>query len=156
MLAAALEPGYWSTVGQGVSAIALYTIVGVALVVLGFFVIDWTTPGPLRTLVMAGRPNAAAIAAAGVVSIALIVVLTIYSSSGDLIQGLLGTLVFGVLGLLGQALCVAPEGVRTRLRGLDLALVLAQLRGCVCVRGSVTKDRAQGTCQTRIRRFGNL
>lgn len=63
ILAAGLEPGYWSTVGQGVSAIALYTIVGVALIVLG-------------------RPNAAAIATAGVVSIALIVVLTIYSSSG--------------------------------------------------------------------------
>ena len=39
MLAAGLEPGYWSAVGQGVSAIALYTIVGVALVVLGFWVV---------------------------------------------------------------------------------------------------------------------
>ena len=125
MLAARLEPGYWSTVGQGVSAIALYTIVGVALVVLGFFVIDWTTPGPLRTLVMAGRPNAAAIAAAGVVSIALIVVLTIYSSSGDLNQGLLGTLVFGVLGLVSKALCVRLIGLVT---GIDIGRVLAAER----------------------------
>jgi hypothetical protein len=125
MLAAALEPGYWSTVGQGVSAIALYTIVGVALVVLGFFVIDWTTPGPLRTLVMAGRPNAAAIAAAGVVSIALIVVMTIYSSSGNLIQGLVGTLVFGVLGLVAQALCVRLIGLVT---GIDIGAVLAAER----------------------------
>jgi hypothetical protein len=125
MLATALDPGYWSTVGNGVSAIALYTILGVALVVLGFFVIDWTTPGPLRTLVMAGRPNAAAIAAAGVVSIALIVVMTIYSSSGNLIQGLVGTLVFGVLGLVAQALCVRLIGLVT---GIDIGAVLAAER----------------------------
>jgi hypothetical protein len=125
MLATALDPGYWSTVGNGVSAIALYTILGVALVVLGFFVIDWTTPGPLRTLVMAGRPNAAAIAAAGVESIALIVVMTIYSSSGNLIQGLVGTLVFGVLGLVAQALCVRLIGLVT---GIDIGAVLAAER----------------------------
>lgn len=122
MLAAGLGPGYWSTVADGTSAIALYTILGVGLVVLGFFVIDWTTPGPLRTLVMAGRPNAAAIAAAGVVSMALIVVLTIYSSSGDLIQGLLGTVVFGVLGLVSQALSVRLIGLVT---GIDIGRVLA-------------------------------
>lgn len=125
MLATGLDPGYWSTVGHGVSAIALYTIVGVALVVLGFFVIDWTTPGPLRTLVMAGRPNAAAIAAAGVVSIALIVVMTIYSSSGNLIQGLVGTLLFGVLGLVAQAFCVRLIGLVT---GIDIGRVLAAER----------------------------
>lgn len=125
MLAAGLEPGYWSTVAHGASAIALYTILGVGLVVLGFFVIDWTTPGPLRTLVMAGRPNAAAIAASGVLSIGLIVVLTIYSSSGDLIEGLLGTLVFGVLGLVGQALCVRLIGLVT---GIDIGQVLAAER----------------------------
>jgi uncharacterized membrane protein YjfL (UPF0719 family) len=73
----ALGPDYWSIVGHGVSAIVLYTIVGIALMVLGFFVIDWTTPGPLRTLVQAGRPNAAAITASGVLSMALIIVLAI-------------------------------------------------------------------------------
>ena len=125
MLPTGLDPGYWSTVGNGISAIALYTILGVGLVVLGFFIIDWTTPGPLRTLVMAGRPNAAAIAAAGVVSIAVIVVMTIYSSSGNLIQGLVGTQVFGVLGLLAQALCVRLIGLVT---GVDIGRVLAAER----------------------------
>jgi len=125
MIAAGLDADYWSSVGHGVSAIALYTILGVVLVVLGFFVIDWTTPGPLRTLVMAGRPNAAAIAAAGVFSIALIVVLTIYSSAGDIVQGLVGTLIFGVLGLVGQALCVRLIGLVT---GIDIGRVLAAER----------------------------
>ena len=63
MTAVALDSDYWSLVGHGASAIVLYTIVGVALMLLGFFVIDWTTPGPLRALVQAGRPNASAVAA---------------------------------------------------------------------------------------------
>lgn len=52
----ALDSDYWSVLGHGVSAIVLYTIVGVALMVLGFYVIDWTTPGPLRTLVRPADP----------------------------------------------------------------------------------------------------
>jgi uncharacterized membrane protein YjfL (UPF0719 family) len=125
LLAAELDPGYWSIVGHGVSAIALYTIVGVALLVLGFFVLDWTTPGPLRTLVQAGRPNAAAIAAAGAISNAFIVVLAIFSSSGNLIEGLLRTLVFGLVGLGAQALSMWLIHLAT---GIDVGHVLAAER----------------------------
>ena len=57
--------------------------------------------------------------------IGLIVVLTIYSSSGDLIQGLVGTLIFGVLGLVSQALCVRLIGLVT---GIDIGQVLAAER----------------------------
>lgn len=102
----ALGPDYWSVLGHGVAAIALYAIIGLGLMVFGFYVLDWTTPGPLRTLVQAGRPNAAAIAASGVVSLAFIVVLAIYSSSGDLVDGLIRTLVFGLLGIVAQAISV--------------------------------------------------
>ncbi len=122
LLAAELEPGYWSIVGHGVAAIALYTIVGIALMVLGFFIIDWTTPGPLRTLVQAGRPNAAVIAGSGALSMALIVVLAIFSSSGDLVEGLLRTLVFGLVGLAAQALSVRLIHLGT---GIDIGDVLA-------------------------------
>lgn len=102
----ALAPDYWSVLGHGVAAIALYAIIGLALMVFGFYVLDWTTPGPLRTLVQAGRPNASAIAASGLVSLAFIVVLAIYSSSGDLADGLIRTLVFGLLGIVAQAISV--------------------------------------------------
>ncbi|QRY49246.1 DUF350 domain-containing protein [Mycolicibacterium septicum] len=118
----ALGSDYWSVLGHGVSAIVLYSIVGVALMVLGFYVIDWTTPGPLRTLVQAGRPNAAAVAASGVISMAFIVVLAIYSSSGDLIQGLITTLVFGLLGIAAQAFSVRLVGA---IKGIDIGGVLA-------------------------------
>jgi uncharacterized membrane protein YjfL (UPF0719 family) len=92
MTTVALGEGYWSVLGHGVAAITLYAIVGLALIVLGFFVLDWTTPGPLRTLVQARRPNAAAIAASGLVSLSLVVVLAIFASSGELLDGLISTL----------------------------------------------------------------
>jgi hypothetical protein len=91
MTTVALGEGYWSVLGHGVAAITLYAIVGLALIVLGFFVLDWTTPGPLRTLVQARRPNAAAIAASGLVSLSLVVVLAIFASSGELLDGLIST-----------------------------------------------------------------
>ena len=119
----ALGPDYWSQVGHGATAIAMYAIVGVLLMVLGFFVIDWTTPGPLRELVRSGRPNAAAVAASGVLSMALIVVLAIYSSTGDLEGGLIRTLVFGLVGIAAQALSVRLLGF---VKGLDVGEMLAQ------------------------------
>lgn len=51
--------GYWSIVAHGAAAIWLYAAVGFVLMTLGFFVLDWTTPGPLRQMVRAGLPNCA-------------------------------------------------------------------------------------------------
>ncbi len=123
MTLTALGNDYWSIVVHGASAIALYAIVGGALMILGFFVIDWTTPGPLRELVRTGRPNAAAVAASGVVSMAFIVVLAIYSSSGDLASGLIKTVVFGLVGIAAQALSVRLIGA---VKGLDIGEMLEQ------------------------------
>ncbi|MDT5402710.1 MAG: hypothetical protein QOK33_5941 [Mycobacterium sp.] len=123
MTIVALGHDYWSVLGHGVAAIALYAIIGLALMVLGFYVLDWTTPGPLRTLVQAGRPNAAAVAASGVASLAFIVVLATYSSSGDLVDGLIKTLVFGLLGIVAQAFSVRVVELVT---GIDIGAVLAK------------------------------
>jgi uncharacterized membrane protein YjfL (UPF0719 family) len=125
MTTVALEAGYWSVLGHGVAAITLYAIVGLALIVLGFFVLDWTTPGPLRTLVRARRPNAAAIAASGLASLSLVVVLAIFSSSGDLLDGLIKTLVFGLLGIVAQSVSVRIVELIT---GIDMGAMLADER----------------------------
>ena len=64
-------------------------MLGALLILIGFYAIDITTPGKLTQLVRAGSPNAAAVvAAAGMVSMAFIVVLAIHSSSGNLSEGL--------------------------------------------------------------------
>ncbi|MGV7835596.1 DUF350 domain-containing protein, partial [Mycobacterium kansasii] len=71
----ALHSDYWSWLGRGVGAVVLYSILGLVLMIIGFHAIDFTTPGPLRKMVRAGKPNAIIVAAAGMVSMALIVVL---------------------------------------------------------------------------------
>src|SRR5436309_967827 len=96
------DAGYWNVLGRGAGAIVLYSIVGLVLMVMGFYAIDLTTPGPLRKMVDAGKPNAIIVSAAGMISMALIVVLAIYSSSGKLVEGLVGSAVFGLVGIIAQ------------------------------------------------------
>jgi Domain of Unknown Function (DUF350) len=105
-LAGQLDAGFVATLGKGVGAIVLYAIVGLLLMMFGFYAIDFTTPGPLGQLVRRGAPNAVTITSAGLISMALIVVVTIYNSGGNLVDGLLSSLVFGLVGIVVQALGV--------------------------------------------------
>jgi uncharacterized membrane protein YjfL (UPF0719 family) len=111
------DAGYWNVLGRGVGAIVLYAIVGLVLMIIGFYAIDLTTPGPLRKMVDAGKPNAIVVAAAGMVSMALIVVLAIYASSGKLVEGLVGSAIFGVVGIVAQ---VVMMRIATLVIGIDM------------------------------------
>lgn len=108
---------YWSWLGRGAGAIVLYSILGLALMIVGFYAIDLTTPGPLRKMVNAGKPNAILVAAAGMVSMAFIVVIAIYSSSGNLREGLLASAVFGLVGIASQ---VVMMRIATVVIGIDM------------------------------------
>jgi hypothetical protein len=118
----ALEPGFFSTVGRGIGAILLYALIGLLLMLLGFWAIDLTTPGKLNRMVRDGLPNAVAVTAAGMVSMAFIVVVAIYGSSGGLLEGLLSSLIFGLVGIVAQV-----GGVRLLewVTGIDIGDVLA-------------------------------
>jgi hypothetical protein len=111
------DAGYWNVLGRGVGAIVLYAIVGLVLMMIGFYAIDLTTPGPLRKMVDAGKPNAIVVAAAGVVSMAFIVVLAIYASSGELVEGLVGAAIFGLVGIIAQ---VVMMRFATLVIGIDM------------------------------------
>ena len=101
VLAAAPLP---QVLGRGVLAIVTYAILGLLLLVLGYFVLDATTPGNLSTLIRTDRsPNAAMLAASGVAGVSLIVVAAIWTSGGQLVEGLTETLVWGLVGVLAQA-----------------------------------------------------
>ncbi|MFD1151179.1 DUF350 domain-containing protein [Saccharothrix hoggarensis] len=102
----ALDPGFGADIAGGVGAIALYAIVGLVLMVFGFYAIDWTTPGKLSALVRGGAPNAVIVTSAGLVSMALIVVVAIWSAAGKLDEGLLSALIFGFVGIIVQVLAV--------------------------------------------------
>jgi uncharacterized membrane protein YjfL (UPF0719 family) len=102
----ALEPGFGSAIGRGIGAIALYAIVGLLLMVVGFYAIDWTTPGKLSALVRNGAPNAVVVTSAGLVSMAFIIVVAIANSAGKLDEGLLSALIFGFVGIVVQVVAV--------------------------------------------------
>jgi uncharacterized membrane protein YjfL (UPF0719 family) len=92
-----------STLANGALAIVAYAILGVILLIVGFYAIDLATPGRLSTLLRVERnPNATLIAASGIVGIGLIVAASIWSSGGALREGLLATLVFGLVGIAAQ------------------------------------------------------
>ena len=95
---------------KGVVATILYFVVGMAVLIIGFFMVDLLTPGNLRQLVFIDRrPNAVVIACAMYVALSTVIISAITNSYSQLGQGLVGVAVYGLMGvvLLGVALlCV--------------------------------------------------
>jgi uncharacterized membrane protein YjfL (UPF0719 family) len=82
-----------------------YTGVGIALLVLGFFVLDLLTPGHLGRHIYEGRSvNAALTLASGFLGQGLIVFASIWTNAtSGFGKALLYTVVFGLLGVVLQA-----------------------------------------------------
>ncbi|WP_203432700.1 DUF350 domain-containing protein [Jiangella asiatica] len=81
-----------------------YCGVGLAMLLLGFVLIDLLTPGKLRDLIWVERNyNAAVLVATGFAAQGLIVVAAIYASSDDLVDGLVTTVVYSLIGLVVSA-----------------------------------------------------
>ncbi|WP_197319433.1 DUF350 domain-containing protein [Saccharomonospora sp. NB11] len=102
----ALSETFGTDLARGIGAIMLYAIVGLVLMLIGFYAIDLSTPGKLSELVRAGKPNAVVITASGLVSMAFIVVVAIWASASDLLEGLITSLVYGLVGIVAQVLAV--------------------------------------------------
>jgi uncharacterized membrane protein YjfL (UPF0719 family) len=92
---------------RGAVATILYFAVGMAVLLIGFYMVDWLTPGKLRRLVFIDRrPNAVVVAGAMYISLTIVIISAIANSYSQLGQGLLGVAVYGLMGviLLGIAL----------------------------------------------------
>ena len=92
---------------KGVVATILYFLVGMAVLVVGFWMVDVLTPGKLRQLVFIDRrPNAVVIACAMYIALTIVIITAIANSYSQLGQGLVGVAVYGLMGviLLGVAL----------------------------------------------------
>jgi uncharacterized membrane protein YjfL (UPF0719 family) len=99
--------GYWQHLLRSVAAIVVYAIIGLGLMVLGFFAIDLTTVGKLRQLVREEKPNASFITAAGLMGMGLVVVTAIWSvAATDIWSGIVTTIVYGVVGIVAQTFAV--------------------------------------------------
>jgi uncharacterized membrane protein YjfL (UPF0719 family) len=110
--------------GRGVLAIVTYAFLGLLLLLLGYFVVDWTTPGKLGGIIRGEHnPNATMLAASSITGVALIVVAAIFTSGGNLIEGLTEALVFGVVGIAAQAIASL---VFDRVIGMDTKSLLSE------------------------------
>ena len=92
---------------KGVLATILYFLVGMGVLVVGFYMVDLLTPGKLRQLVFIDRrPNAVVVACAMYTALTTVIISAITNSYSQLGQGLLGVAVYGFMGviLLGIAL----------------------------------------------------
>jgi uncharacterized membrane protein YjfL (UPF0719 family) len=89
---------------SGLGGSIAFTILGAMLLLGGFLLTDWLTPGDLRRQIWLERNrNAAVFLSSAVVGIALIVFTSIVTTSADLVEGLITTAVFGGAGLMLMA-----------------------------------------------------
>ncbi|WP_433326300.1 DUF350 domain-containing protein [Spirillospora sp. CA-294931] len=118
----ALDDNLGNVLAEGVGAIFAYAAVGLVLFILGFYIVDWTTPGRLISIIRTDKsPNATFLASAATIGIGLIVAVSIYYAHGDLLEGLIRVSVFGGVGVVAQGLAVV---IFDRIIGVDV-------RGCV-------------------------
>lgn len=92
---------------QGAVNTILYFLVGMGVLVVGFYMVDFLTPGKLRQLVFIDRrPNAVVVAGAMYIALTTVIITAITTSYSQLGQGLIGVAVYGLMGviLLGLAL----------------------------------------------------
>jgi uncharacterized membrane protein YjfL (UPF0719 family) len=100
---------YLSDLATELGAGLLYGFVGIALLALGYVVIDLLTPGHLgRQLCEDRNRNLGVIVSAAMLAIGIIVTSAIIASDGDLAKGLGESAGFGLVGiiLLGVAFAV--------------------------------------------------
>ncbi|MGO9696494.1 MAG: DUF350 domain-containing protein [Mycobacterium sp.] len=92
---------------RGAVATILYFLVGMAVLFVGFYMVDVLTPGKLRQMVFIDRrPNAVVVAGAMYISLTTVIISAIINSYSQLGQGLIGVAIYGLMGviLLGIAL----------------------------------------------------
>ena len=94
----------WTDIGEGLLASLAYLGVAVVLLALGFAVLDLLSPGRLSVVIMRDRNrNAARVASAGMLGLAIVVGTSVLSTHDDFVAGLVTTAVFGLVGVLLQA-----------------------------------------------------
>ncbi|GAB2651734.1 hypothetical protein GCM10027271_06890 [Saccharopolyspora gloriosae] len=90
---------------SGLLAAVAYGVIGTLMMALGYLLVDLATPGRLRDLIWVRRnPNAALLLVSGLIGVGIILTTAIAASADDLVAGLVGTVVYGLLGLVLMSL----------------------------------------------------
>lgn len=89
----------------GLSAAVAYGALGVAMMALGYVLVDLATPGKLSDLIWVHRnPNAALLLVSGLIGVGVVLTTAIAASPDDLVAGLVASLGYGLLGLILMSL----------------------------------------------------
>jgi len=92
---------------RGAVQSVLYFVVGMAVLIVGFLMVDVLTPGKLRQMVFIDRrPNAVVVACAMYIALAIVIISAIVNSYSQLGQGLVGVAVYGILGVILQGIAL--------------------------------------------------
>lgn len=93
---------------------ALYGLVGIAVLGLGYLMVELVTPGRLGRLIWVDRNRGAAVVlSTALIAVAAIVSTAILSSESGLGAGLASTFVYGVVGLVMMSAVFGIIGVMT-------------------------------------------
>ena len=93
----------WTAIAHGLGRTFSYLGVGVVLLAVGFHVLDLLTPGKLAELIMSQRNrNAARVASAAMLSLAIVIATSVLTTNDDFAFGLVSTAIFGAVGVLLQ------------------------------------------------------
>ncbi|MQA16925.1 MAG: DUF350 domain-containing protein [Pseudonocardiaceae bacterium] len=93
-----------STIATEVGIAAAYGLVGLALMTLGFVLVDVLTPGNLREQVwMQRNRNATILLASNLLGVGIVVTTAIFASADVFVAGLVSAAAYGVLGLVLMA-----------------------------------------------------
>ena len=93
----------WTAIGHGLGRTFAFLGVGVVLLAAGFHVLDLFTPGRLVDLIMTqNNRNAARVAAAAILSLAIVIATAVITTNDDFLYGLVSTAIFGIVGVLLQ------------------------------------------------------
>jgi uncharacterized membrane protein YjfL (UPF0719 family) len=105
---------YFSDLAEDLAACLLYGLVGIALLALGYRVIDALTPGHLgRQLADDRNRNAGIIVGSGLLAIGIIVTAAIAAAEGSLLKGLGQAAAYGVVGIVLLAIAYAVVDLMT-------------------------------------------
>jgi uncharacterized membrane protein YjfL (UPF0719 family) len=89
---------------DGLIGAITFTAVGVLLLLGGFFLADWLTPGPLRHQIWSERNrNAAIFLSSALLGVGAIVFTSIITTDTGFVRGLVSTIIYGIVGLLLMA-----------------------------------------------------
>jgi uncharacterized membrane protein YjfL (UPF0719 family) len=92
---------------RGLVAAILYFVVGMAVLVVGYLMVDVLTPGKLRQMVFVDRrPNAVVLASSMYTALTTVIITAITTSYSQLGQGLVGVAVYGFMGVVLLAIAL--------------------------------------------------